>query len=166
MPRKTKPPGDYEVGYAKPPTHTRFKSGQSGNPRGRAKGARDLKTVAGEALKGEFLQTLTVVEGGKSRSLTKLGLMITTNVNKAAKGDARALRELLAFAHRLGLLEGPPPAAAASEAARVFCAEEQAIVDRFLARERAAGAPAGNANPASSPDHSTAPLGNEEDTAA
>jgi hypothetical protein len=26
---------DYEVGYGKPPRHTRFKSGQSGNPRGR-----------------------------------------------------------------------------------------------------------------------------------
>ncbi len=33
MPRKTKPTGDYEVGYGRPPAHTRFKPGQSGNPR-------------------------------------------------------------------------------------------------------------------------------------
>jgi hypothetical protein len=29
---------DYEVGYKKPPKDTRFKAGQSGNPRGRPKG--------------------------------------------------------------------------------------------------------------------------------
>ena len=32
---------DYEVGYAKPPEHTRFVKGQSGNPRGRAPGAKN-----------------------------------------------------------------------------------------------------------------------------
>jgi hypothetical protein len=33
---------DYDVGYGKPPQNTRFKKGQSGNPRGRAPGAKDL----------------------------------------------------------------------------------------------------------------------------
>jgi hypothetical protein len=28
----------YEVGYAKPPPYTRFRKGQSGNPKGRPKG--------------------------------------------------------------------------------------------------------------------------------
>jgi len=32
---------DYEVGYKKPPQHTRFKQGQSGNPRARG-AARNL----------------------------------------------------------------------------------------------------------------------------
>ena len=32
---------DYQVGYGKPPIETRFKSGQSGNPRGRPKGAKN-----------------------------------------------------------------------------------------------------------------------------
>jgi hypothetical protein len=27
-------PGDYEVGYGKPPKHSRFRKGQSGNPKG------------------------------------------------------------------------------------------------------------------------------------
>ena len=30
-------PGSYEVGYGKPPKHTQFKKGQSGNPKGRPK---------------------------------------------------------------------------------------------------------------------------------
>ena len=137
MPRKTKPPGDYEVGYAKPPTHTRFKPGQSGNPRGRAKGARDLKTVMEQALRNEFLQTVTVVEGGKSRTLTKLQLIATSNVNKAAKGDARALRELLNLAHRPGLLEALPPAAAEVEAARALL--RRGAGDRRIASSPASG---------------------------
>ncbi len=36
--------GGYDVGYRKPPKHTRFKPGQSGNPRGRPKGTKNLKT--------------------------------------------------------------------------------------------------------------------------
>ncbi|MCJ2057175.1 DUF5681 domain-containing protein [Methylobacterium sp. J-048] len=165
MPRKTKPTGDYEVGYGRPPAHTRFKPGQSGNPRGRAKGARDVKTVIEEAMKREFSQTVTVVEGGKSRTLTKLDLIVITNVNKAAKGEARSLRELLALAHRLGLLEGPPPTAEALEAATPFSAEDQAIVARFLARERAS-APAVNANPAPGLDLTPHCISDQEDHAA
>lgn len=30
----TAPPPSYEVGYGKPPAHSRFRKGQSGNPRG------------------------------------------------------------------------------------------------------------------------------------
>ena len=41
---------DYEVGYGKPPRHTRFTKGQSGNPRGRPPGAKNLKTLLSEAL--------------------------------------------------------------------------------------------------------------------
>ena len=160
MPRNTKPPGDYAVGYGRPPEHTRFKPGQSGNPRGRAKGARDVKTVMEDALRREFSQPVTVVEGGRSRTLTKLELIVTTNVNKAAKGDARALRELLALAHRLGLLAVPPPVVAALEVAPPLSPEDQAIVERFLARER--GLAAANVNPEPTP---TA-IPDQEDAAA
>jgi hypothetical protein len=41
---------DYAVGYGRPPPHSRFKKGQSGNPWGRPPGAKNLKTVLNEAL--------------------------------------------------------------------------------------------------------------------
>ncbi len=36
--------GSDPVGYCKPPKRTRFQPGQSGNPRGRPKGTKNLKT--------------------------------------------------------------------------------------------------------------------------
>ena len=48
---------DYEVGYGKPPRHTRFELGRSGNPRGRIEEHLDLLS---EALK----EPVIVVENG------------------------------------------------------------------------------------------------------
>jgi hypothetical protein len=52
---KRKPPRDpdapYEIGYCKPPKHTRFKPGQSGYPSGRPRGRRNLRTAVRDALK-------------------------------------------------------------------------------------------------------------------
>jgi hypothetical protein len=36
---------EYRVGYKRPPVHTRFKPGQSGNPSGRSKGSQNLQTL-------------------------------------------------------------------------------------------------------------------------
>ncbi|HEY8129410.1 MAG TPA: DUF5681 domain-containing protein [Hyphomicrobium sp.] len=39
----TSPP--YDIGYGKPPVKTRFRKGQSGNPKGRGKGSRNFATI-------------------------------------------------------------------------------------------------------------------------
>ena len=58
---------DYKVGYKKPPLHTRFKKGQSGNPRGRPKGSKNFSTLLAEALN----EPVIVAEDGKRRRISK-----------------------------------------------------------------------------------------------
>ena len=38
--------GMYQVGYCRPPLHSRFKPGQSGNPKGRPRQSRNMRTIA------------------------------------------------------------------------------------------------------------------------
>ena len=51
----------YTIGYGKPPEHSRFQKGQSGNKKGRPKGARNLKTETIE----ELSETVTVRIGDR-----------------------------------------------------------------------------------------------------
>jgi hypothetical protein len=84
-------PHDYEVGYGKPPRHTRFVKGQSGNPRGRPPGAKNFTTLLSEALN----ETVIVTENGGRRKVTKRQAIITQLVNRSATADFRAIKILL-----------------------------------------------------------------------
>ena len=83
--------GDYDVGYGKPPRHTRFVKGQSGNPRGRTTGAKNLRTLLTEALN----ETVIATENGGRRKVTKRQAIITQLVNRSATADFRAIKILL-----------------------------------------------------------------------
>jgi hypothetical protein len=83
--------GTYEVGYRKPPKSGQFQKGQSGNPRGRPKGARGVKTVLDEALRKE----ITKSEGGQTSRVTKREALILSLITKALKGDIRAVGQVL-----------------------------------------------------------------------
>ena len=97
--RKLKPPrvrvrkakSNEQVGYGRPPKHSQFKPGQSGNPKGRPKGAKNQKTIFQEALDTQ----IAYLEQGKRRMASRRELMILKLVEKALKGDPRAINILL-----------------------------------------------------------------------
>jgi hypothetical protein len=84
---------DYEVGFGKPPAATRFKRGQSGNPKGRPKGKRNAATVVMRALQAKVV----INENGRRREVTKFEAAVTQVANKAAGGDLRALNLVTAL---------------------------------------------------------------------
>lgn len=80
----------YDVGYGKPPKHSQFKPGQSGNPKGRPNGSKSLSTILRKALN----ERIEVNKGGKRLKCTKLDVAIEQLVNKAAGGDLKAFMQL------------------------------------------------------------------------
>jgi hypothetical protein len=92
-------PNDYEVGYGKPPEYSRFRKGQSGNPKGRPKGSKNLATLLDEALN----EPVVVSENGKRRRITKREAVLKQLVNKAASGNPKAIQLLLG---EMRLVEG------------------------------------------------------------
>ncbi len=86
-------PKTAKVGYCNPPQHARFKTGQSGNPRGRPKGTLNMATVLERTLR----EKVVVNENGRRRTITKLEAAITQLTNKAASGELKALHLLTAL---------------------------------------------------------------------
>ena len=86
---------DYEVGYRKTPKASRFKPGQSGNPKGRPKASNnfttDVKTLLAAPVK--------VKRDGKLQIVSSQKAVLLRFADKAlAKGDIRALDKLLDLA--------------------------------------------------------------------
>ena len=71
-----------------PPEHTKFKKGKSGNPNGRPKSAlRDIKEVLKDLLSQEKNGT-QLIDG-----------LMSVVVNKALKGDLKAVDMLLSYSY-------------------------------------------------------------------
>lgn len=98
----------YEVGYCKPPQHSQFKKGQSGNRKGRPKGSKDFVTTFMKVAN----ERITVTQNGRTRTITKFEATIIQLTNKAASGDMRAIRELHNWCESLPIEQytiGRPP---------------------------------------------------------
>jgi hypothetical protein len=88
--------GDYEVGFKRPPEHTRFKKGESGNQKGRPKGTKNLKTDLHE----ELNEWITIKEGERTKKISKQRAFLKTVLSKAMKGDGRAGATLVTILSR------------------------------------------------------------------
>jgi hypothetical protein len=94
---------NYEVGYGRPPQGTRFKKGQSGNPKGRPSGTKNLGGLFQQLL-GEMV---TAREGDRSRRMTKAEALLQALVLRAIKGEGRAVTQVFTMMREQGLLAPP-----------------------------------------------------------
>jgi len=81
----------YEVGYGNPPRRTRFRKGHSGNPKGRPRGLKSFATIFDE----EMNQTVTILENGKRKRIPKMRAAVRQTLNRAMRGDFKALHEIV-----------------------------------------------------------------------
>jgi Family of unknown function (DUF5681) len=80
---------DYEAGRGKPPVRSRFKKGQSGNPRGSR--PKNLPALLVEALDEPVVVTID----GERREITKREVVVTQLVNKSTGADLHATKMLI-----------------------------------------------------------------------
>ena len=123
--------GDYEVGWGKPPVGNRFKKGQSGNPKGRSRGTRNLQTD----LREELGEKIVVQQGEQTIRISKQRALIKTLIAKSLKGDTRAIQILVNMMHR------KPADDDVAKEAPTLSAEENELWQGLLKEVRAEQAP-------------------------
>jgi hypothetical protein len=96
--KKNTGPGNSSVGYGRPPVAKQFKPGQSGNPRGRKKGIKNVATIFNDAL----YKPVKTRTGGRVRTLPKIEAIVEVMLNKALAGDIPAVSRIFELAHKLG----------------------------------------------------------------
>ena len=85
---------DYEVGYGKPPKHSRFKKGFAANPKGRPK--RQAPNV-GKAIKGVLDAPVEYREGGHKKKAARREVAVKRHLKRALEGDIASAAALLEF---------------------------------------------------------------------
>jgi hypothetical protein len=115
----------YPANYRKPPLHTRFKKGQSGNPRGRPK--KNLAALLVAALN----EKVTATVDGKRKQVTKKEAVITQLVNKSASAELRATKMLIEMIRDIEKKAEPAPAERSP-----FTPTDKEVVQQLIARLR------------------------------
>lgn len=115
---------DDAVGYKRPPKHSRFKKGQSGNPRGRPKRTRNLKTDLVE----ELCESIRVKEGGREYQVSKQRAVLKSLVAAAIKGNMRAASAVISLCARTFAVED-------EDEHLPLSSSDQRVLDDFIDRE-------------------------------
>jgi len=84
--RRRRPGDPYDVGYTKPPKHTRFKKGRSGNSNGRPRKKPDLYTELTRVLR----ETVTVTAEGEPQQATVQQALLLRLRDEALRGEVWA----------------------------------------------------------------------------
>jgi len=86
----------YDVGYRKPPKHSRFKPGQSGNSAGRPKKYKSLISVLEEPV--------TMNVKGKKREVTAIEASLRKTAQSALEGQLSAIKRFIRYCDEANLL--------------------------------------------------------------
>ena len=149
--KQRKAPGDYRVGYGKPPVEHQWKPGQSGR---RGVATKKPATIA-DTLKAKLMARVPVDRGDRRRYMTMQDLIIEQLVRDAAKGDARARALLFSLLVRH---EGTDETVIDPG---LLSADDQELIDAYLAN----GGHGRNAlGAAADPDTADAKEGDTADT--
>jgi Family of unknown function (DUF5681) len=115
------------VGYGRPPGASRFKPGTSGNPKGRPKGRKNLKTLIREAMTASIL----IQEGQKTRRVSRIEGVMLRLLQSGLKGNEKSAMTVLKMAQLLGLLQD------SSESSEIaLSSEDERILGELFARSR------------------------------
>jgi Family of unknown function (DUF5681) len=120
--------GEYKVGRGRPPLHTRFKKGQSGNPRGPRPRQKNLPALLAAALN----EPVVVSADGDPRQITKREAVIAQLVDMSTGADLRAMKMLIDM---LKDIEERAGTAAPAKASPLTPADEE-VVENLLSRLR------------------------------
>ena len=114
----------YEVGYKKPPKHTQFQPGKTGNAKGRPNGA---KSPTGLEV---FNQLVPVTQKGKKKKIKAIDAVLTQALNDAMKGDHKARKLVLDIYVKYGSKAKSPSltALAAGQSPFELSAEDEANI--------------------------------------
>lgn len=84
------------VGYKSPPTNTKYKPGQSGNPAGRPKDRRrstNLDDILG-LLDSVLHSKVSVMQGGQRKKLLALEVGLTRRLQQFAQGEPNTIKDI------------------------------------------------------------------------
>jgi hypothetical protein len=123
-PASKMPDTDDKVGYGRPPKHSRFQPGQSGNSRGRPRGTKNLATD----LREELAERIPIREGERSLQVSKQRALLKAMMARALKGDARSAAILLGLMAKVLEPEG------SAHDGDGLDANDAAILENFLSR--------------------------------
>lgn len=112
------------IGYRRPPRHSRWIKGQSGNPRGRVRGSRNFKTE----LASELREVIQVKEGGTPKRMSKQRALVKALVTRAIQGESGAMAHLLKLIQQLEQVDRTGTKSVGSE--------DQKLIENYLKRVR------------------------------
>ncbi len=112
-------PSDDDVGYGKPPRSRQFKPGQSGNPKGRPKGAKSEATILMELLN----RKIEIRQNGRIRKITILEGIFHKLAEDSLKGNTKSAAFVL---NRLAAI------ASTASAESEVNPDDKAVLDAYL----------------------------------